>query len=76
MIDPAGRKAVAEPTEMRRVWFGGWQEVPVYWRDHLPLDWSREGPMIVEQMDTTLVVEPGCRVTGDTDGNLIVEVLG
>lgn len=75
LIDPAGRKAVAEPTEMRRVWFGGWQEVPVYWRDHLPLDWSEDGPMIVEQMDTTLVVEPGCRVSGDADGNLIVEVL-
>lgn len=75
LIDPAGRKAVADPTEMRRVWFGGWQEVPVYWRDHLPLDWSEEGPMIVEQMDTTLVVEPGCRVSGDADGNLIVEVL-
>jgi len=75
LIDPAGRKRVAEPTGMRRVWFGGWHEVPVYWRDHLPLDWSEEGPMIVEQMDTTLVVEPGCRVSGDADGNLIVEVL-
>lgn len=76
LIDPAGRKAVAETTEMRRVWFGGWQEVPVYWRDHLPLDWRAEGPMIVEQMDTTLVVEPGCRVSVDADGNLIVEVEG
>lgn len=76
LIDPAGRKAVAEPTEIRRVWFGGWVEVPVYWRDHLPLDWRAEGPMIVEQMDTTLVVEPGCRVSGDADGNLIVEVEG
>ena len=74
LIDPAGRKAVAEPMEMRRVWFGGWHEVPVYWRDHLPLDGRADGPMIVEQMDTTLVVEPGCRVRGDADGNLIVEV--
>mgnify|MGYP005827983811 CR=1 FL=1 len=76
LIDPAGRKAVAEATEMRRVWFGGWRDVPVYWRDHLPLDWSKEGPLIVEQMDTTLVVEPGCRVRGDADGNLVVEVGG
>ena len=76
LIDPAGRRAVAEPTEKRRVWFGGWHEVPVYWRDHLPLDWCEDGPMIVEQMDTTLVVEPGCRVRGDADGNLIVEVGG
>ena len=76
LIDPAGRKAVAEPMEMRRVWFGGWHEVPVYWRDHLPLDGRADGPMIVEQMDTTLVVEPCCRVRGDADGNLIVEVGG
>jgi N-methylhydantoinase A len=32
------------------------------------------GPAIIEQMDTTIVVEPGCRVTSDADGNLIVEV--
>jgi N-methylhydantoinase A len=81
LIDPAGRRAVAEPQEMRRVWFadkagGGWQDVPVYWRDHLPLALALQGPAIVEQMDTTLVVEPGCRVTSDADGNLIVAVAG
>lgn len=77
LIDPAGRRAAAEPQEMRRVWFdGGWQEVPVYWRDHLPLALELQGPAIVEQMDTTLVVEPGCRVTSDADGNLIVSVAG
>jgi len=74
LIDPAGRRAAAEAKEVRRVWFGGWRDVPVYWRDHLPLDLRLEGPLIVEQMDTTLVVEPDCSVTSDSDGNLIVEV--
>jgi len=74
LIDPAGRRAVAEPQDSRKVWFGGWVDTPVYWRDHLPLKIDLQGPMIIEQMDTTLVVEPGCRVTSDPDGNLIVEV--
>ncbi|PTE15047.1 hydantoinase/oxoprolinase family protein [Pseudogemmobacter blasticus] len=75
LIDPVGRKPKAEPAGSRPVWFaGGWVETPVYWRDHLPLDLSLTGPAIIEQMDTTLVVEPGCHVTSDADGNLIVEV--
>ncbi len=73
LIDPAGR-GQAVPSGTRRVWFGGWGDVPVYWRDHLPLALDLQGPAIIEQMDTTVIVEPGCRVTSDSDGNLIVEV--
>ncbi|WP_225026187.1 hydantoinase/oxoprolinase family protein [Xinfangfangia pollutisoli] len=77
LIDPAGRRALVAPSGQRRVWFeDGWQEVPVYWRDHLPLDLDLTGPAVIEQMDTTLLVEPGCRVTSDADGNLIVSVTG
>lgn len=74
LIDPAGRRAVAEPKGRRQVWFGGWHDTPVYSRDHLPLQLHLQGPAIIEQMDTTIVIEPGCTVTSDTDGNLIVEV--
>jgi N-methylhydantoinase A len=74
LIDRAGRKPVATPASTRPVWFGGWVETPVFWRDHLPLDLTLSGPAIIEQMDTTIVVEPGCRVTCDSDGNLLVEV--
>ena len=74
LIAPDERRLQPDPKEMRRVWFGGWQEVPVYWRDHLPLSLDLPGPAIIEQMDTTVVVEPGCRVTSDADGNLIVEL--
>ncbi len=31
-------------------------------------------PAIIEQMDTTIVVDPGARVGQDADGNLIIEV--
>ena len=74
LIDPAGRKTSAQPTETRPVWFDGWVDTPVYWRDHLPLDVVLQGPAIIEQMDTTSVIDPGCGVTSDPDGNLIVEV--
>ncbi len=75
LIDPAGRKTGAEPAALRRVWFDGWHETPVYWRDHLPVKIDLQGPAIIEQMDTTIVIDPGARVTQDADGNLIVEVV-
>jgi N-methylhydantoinase A len=74
LIDPAGRKDRAEPSSRRPVWFGGWHDTPVYWRDHLPLKIDLQGPAIIEQMDTTIVVDPEARVQSDGDGNLIVEV--
>ena len=74
LIDPEGRKERAEPASSRRVWFDRWHDTPVYWRDHLPLSVDLQGPTIIEQMDTTVVVEPDTRVTSDADGNLIIEV--
>jgi N-methylhydantoinase A len=70
----AATLAEAETT-IRRVWFeGGWQETPVYWRDRLPSEAKITGPAIVEQMDTTVVIEPGDRARIDSDHNLIVEI--
>ncbi|MBL4916523.1 hydantoinase/oxoprolinase family protein [Szabonella alba] len=74
LIDPSGRLTTATPASHRPVWFGGWQETPVYIRETLPLMPRIEGPAIIEQMDSTTVIHPGCTVTGDSDGNLIVEV--
>ena len=74
LLDPAGRLETVLETGVRRVWFGKWVDVPIYWRDHLPLDLHLSGPAIIEQMDTTTLIEPGCLVTSDLDGNLIIEV--
>ena len=74
LIDPKGRLETVLPKEHRPVWFGEWVQTPVYWRDHLPLTLSLHGPAIIEQMDTTIIVEPDCHVTSDPDGNLIIEV--
>ncbi|WP_022703670.1 hydantoinase/oxoprolinase family protein [Pseudorhodobacter ferrugineus] len=74
LIDPAGRHVTAKPHSTRKVWFNGWHDTPIYWRDHLPLDLHLIGPALIEQMDTTTLVHPGCTVTSDSDGNLIITV--
>ncbi|QYX57239.1 hydantoinase/oxoprolinase family protein [Roseovarius sp. SCSIO 43702] len=77
LIDPAGRKAsIAEArTGTRAVRLDGdTREVPVYWRDHLPLDAVIEGPAIVEQMDTTLLVGTSDVARGDAQGNLVMTI--
>lgn len=59
----------------RRVWFeSGWQPTPVYRRERLPLEAGLAGPVIVEQLDATTVLEPGDRARQDRLGNLIVSV--
>ncbi|WP_238368981.1 hydantoinase/oxoprolinase family protein [Heliomarina baculiformis] len=76
LIDPAGRKdtlAQAE-TARRPVYFDGWHDTPIYWRDHLPADFTLTGPAIVQQMDTTVLIEPGDRARGDAQGNIIIEI--
>ena len=76
LIDPEGRRATvaAALTGRRQVWFDGWHDTPVYWRDHLPADAAFSGPAIVEQMDTTIVIEPGDHVTTDREGNLLIAI--
>jgi len=77
MAPTVGRATLSEArTGTRPVWFGGWVETPIYWRDHLPADARLSGPAIVEQMDTTIVIEPGDRLETDAEGNLIVTVGG
>jgi N-methylhydantoinase A len=58
----------------RRVWFDdGWVNTPVYDRAALAIGAKFDGPAILNQMDTTTVVEPETTVTVDDYGNLIME---
>lgn len=79
LIDPAGRKltlADAKRTD-RDVFFGdAWLQTPVYSRDLLPLDAVIEGPAVIEQMDTTSLIEPGDIARSDTGGNLLIQIGG
>ncbi|GLQ06635.1 hydantoinase/oxoprolinase family protein [Sneathiella chinensis] len=70
----ADRLEAAQRTTRRVMFAGDWFETPVFWREKLPQSLSLTGPAILEQLDTTIVIEPGDRVTADPVGNLIVEV--
>ncbi|MEW9918767.1 hydantoinase/oxoprolinase family protein [Marimonas sp. MJW-29] len=77
LIDPAGRKESAKPSAHRDVIFEGEpHRTPVFWRDHMPAEIDLEGPAIIEQFDTTILVPPGDRVEGRADGNLIIHIGG
>jgi N-methylhydantoinase A/oxoprolinase/acetone carboxylase beta subunit/N-methylhydantoinase B/oxoprolinase/acetone carboxylase alpha subunit len=59
----------------RQVWFAGtWYDTPVVSRDQLAPGSTHIGPLIVEQRDTTIPIEPGCSVTVDRAGNLLLTV--
>ena len=58
----------------RPVYFGGWHDTPIYTRDALAPGMVFEGPAIVEQSDTTTVIEPDMTATVDVHGNLLVKV--
>jgi N-methylhydantoinase A len=75
----AGRPATSSlrdaQTSERPVWFdGGWLPTPIYRRERLPRGAELVGPAIVEQLDTTVLVEPGDRVTVDPLANLVITV--
>jgi N-methylhydantoinase A len=60
----------------RRAWFeerGGFIPVPVYARDRLAPGNRLEGPAIVEERITTVVVHPGWSLRVDEYENLVLE---
>ena len=72
LLPPGDR---TEPTGQREVVFDGSPHpTPIYARDTLPRGHSLTGPAILEQMDTTILLEPGDRATVDGLGNLMLEV--
>ena len=59
----------------RPVWFdSGWHDTPIYNREFLPPKIKFKGPAVIEQLDTTTVLEPGNNVEVDESGNLIISL--
>jgi N-methylhydantoinase A len=66
---------IAAPRGTRAVYFmGDWRETPVFWRPELRPGMRFDGPAIVEQADTTAVVEPGMACWIDARSNMQIEV--
>jgi N-methylhydantoinase A len=77
LLDPSRRAADLEGArrEVRPVYFAGaWLETPVYDREALAPESEIAGPAIVEQLDATVVVEPGTAMRTDGTGNILIEV--
>jgi N-methylhydantoinase A len=68
------RRSLVEPDVMRPVYFGGWRDTPIFKRSRLQPGMVVEGPAIVEQPDTTTVIEPGMTGRIDAYGNIFVEI--
>ena len=61
--------------EYRKVYFKDkFLSTPIYSRDRMPFEYEIKGPAIIEQMDTTTLIEPNDRVYGDNLGNMFIEV--
>jgi len=77
LIDPAGRRARLDPSGSRPVIFeGAARDTPVYMRDHLPEEVRIDGPALIEQFDTTILIPPGDRAVSAPEGNLVIHVGG
>jgi len=69
-VDPEGG-AVMERS--RRAFFdGAWSDVAVFDRLDLPVGWDAQGPVILEQPDATIVIDPGFGAVIDRFGNVEV----
>jgi len=59
----------------RKVYFGGkWLDTALYSRDALPVGAKIEGPAIVAQLDTTILIDPGASAVVDPLGNIVIAV--
>ena len=73
--DESGATLDTALVETRPVYFdGAWVETPIYQRERLPADATIAGPAIIQQLDTTILVEPGSEARADALGNLVLTV--
>ncbi|WP_404712085.1 hydantoinase B/oxoprolinase family protein [Sphingomonas sp. MMS24-J13] len=71
---PARTGEPEAPLEIVRTWMAGeWRETPVYDRAGLTLGARLEGPALIIDPVSTIVVEPGWRARVDVRANLILE---
>jgi N-methylhydantoinase A len=59
----AMQTSTCKPQGLRKAYFGGWREIPVYAFDSLAPGHSLEGPAIIEAETTTVLVDTGDKVS-------------
>jgi len=70
-LAPSG-PGTTTPRTTRRVHVGDWVEAAVYDRLALPAGCVIRGPAVLEQPDTTILIEPGLKGRVDAYGNIIL----
>ncbi|UUX49044.1 hydantoinase/oxoprolinase family protein [Nisaea acidiphila] len=69
----AGGSDAASRTGERKIWFDGqWWDSPIYDRLSLPVGAEVPGPAVLEQADTTIIVDPDLKGTVDSYGNFVI----
>ena len=75
-IGAGSPSATVEPEGSRDAWFGpdiGWMASPVVGRGAVPPE-GREGPLLIEEYDSVIVVPPGCSARSDPSGSVVLTV--
>ncbi len=72
---PGGTVEAALTGERRAYFAGAWYLAKIYRRERLPPGARLMGPAIVEQLDSTLVLDPGTKAEVDPLGNILVTVV-
>ena len=70
------RGRAAAPESSRNAWFGpglGWMPTPVVGRDSIA-GTGREGPLLVEEYDSVIVVPPRCSARSGPSGSIVISV--
>ena len=70
------RGGSAVPESTRDAWYGpglGWMPTPVVGRDSIP-GAGREGPLLVEEYDSVIVVPPRCSARSGPSGSIVISV--
>lgn len=70
----ASGNGAARPRGGRRIYLGGWVDVPVYDLDTLPAGHEVKGPAVFESATTTVLLRPGERVLTTPHGWLDIRL--
>lgn len=63
----------AKARSERMVFFNEWLETPIYWRSDLQVDFTAQGPLIVEEYGSTILVPPEWKVSVADIGVVVME---
>ncbi len=70
-----GAATPATPVARRSIFFAGnFVDTPIFDRDTLSADEVIDGPAIIQQADSTVVIDPGATAKVDRLGNLVIDV--